>query len=87
MRINDLTTKYAYEDIITLVEGARENLDTIMLTKTMDAADIKFVTTLLRQIEKKRGMTKQIGVEALIEEAAGLRTSSRSAMPIHGSNA
>src|SRR6187549_3128989 len=73
VRINDLTTKYAYEDIITVVEGARENLDTIMLTKTMDASDIKFVTTLLRQIEKKLGMTKQIGVEALIEEAAGLQ--------------
>src|SRR5690606_23408452 len=29
VRINDLTTQWAYEDIIEVVEGARENLDTI----------------------------------------------------------
>lgn len=73
VRINDLRTKYAYEDIITVVEGARENLDTIMLTKTLEASDIKFVATLLSQIEKKLGMTKQIGIEALIEEVQGLQ--------------
>jgi citrate lyase subunit beta/citryl-CoA lyase len=73
VRINDLTTKYAYEDIITVVEGARENLDTIMLTKTLEASDVKFVATLLRQIEKKLGMAKKIGIEALIEEVAGLQ--------------
>lgn len=73
VRINDLRTKFAYEDIITVVEGARENLDTIMLTKTLEAADIKFVATLLSQIEKKLGMTKKIGIEALIEEVEGLQ--------------
>jgi citrate lyase subunit beta/citryl-CoA lyase len=72
VRINDLTTKYAYEDIITVVEGAREHLDTIMITKVLSANDVYFVATLLSQIEKKIGLTKRIGIEVLIEEAQGM---------------
>ena len=37
VRINDLTTEYAFEDIIEVVEGAGEHLDTIMMTKVHDA--------------------------------------------------
>src|SRR5580698_7256303 len=73
VRINDLTTKYAYEDIITVVEGAREHLDTIMVPKVLNGADIHFAATLLNQIEMKLGMTKQIGVEVLIEEVQALQ--------------
>ena len=42
VRINDLTTEYAYEDIIEVVEGAGEHLDTIMMTKVMTPADVLF---------------------------------------------
>jgi citrate lyase subunit beta/citryl-CoA lyase len=72
VRINDLTTKYAYEDIITVVEGAREHLDTIMITKVLSANDVHFVATLLNQIEMKIGLKKKIGIEVLIEEAQGM---------------
>ena len=50
VRINDLTTKYAYRDIIEVVEGAGAHLDTIMMTKVTSAADIFFAATLLSQI-------------------------------------
>lgn len=73
IRINDFSTKYAYRDIIEVVEGARENLDTIMLTKVKTAADIHFADTLLNQIEQDLGLTKSIGLEALIEEVEGLQ--------------
>jgi citrate lyase subunit beta/citryl-CoA lyase len=73
VRINDLGTKYAYEDIITLVEGAREHLDTIMIPKVTCAADVQFVATLLNQIEMNIGLTKPIGIEVLIEEVKGLQ--------------
>src|SRR5690606_40620581 len=35
VRINDVGTEWCFEDIITVVEGARENVDTIMLPKAM----------------------------------------------------
>ncbi len=73
VRVNDLGTQYAYEDIITLVEGAREHLDTIMVPKVTCAADVYFVATLLNQIEMKIGLAKPIGIEVLIEEVKGLQ--------------
>jgi len=73
VRINDLSTKYAYRDIIEVVEGARENLDTIMMTKVKTPSDILFADTLLSQIEADIGLTKSIGLEALIEEVEGLQ--------------
>ncbi|MBZ8134803.1 CoA ester lyase [Afifella sp. IM 167] len=73
VRINDLTTRYAYEDIIEVVTGAREHLDTIMIPKVITACDVRFVATLLNQIEMNIGLEKKIGIELLIEEAAGLQ--------------
>ena len=72
MRINDLTTEYAYEDIIEVVEGARENLDVIMLPKAMSAADVQFVDKLLSMMEKKLGLKKRIGIDVLIEEVEAM---------------
>jgi citrate lyase subunit beta/citryl-CoA lyase len=73
VRINDVTTPWCYEDIIEVVEGAGKNLDTIMLTKAMRAADVQFVELLLNQMEAKLKLARPIGIEVLIEEAAGLQ--------------
>ena len=73
VRINDLTTEYAYEDIIEIVESAGEHLDTIMMTKVQTAADVLFADKLLHQIEKKLKMKRKIGLEALIEEVEGMQ--------------
>ncbi|WP_326535573.1 HpcH/HpaI aldolase/citrate lyase family protein [Pseudorhodoferax sp.] len=72
VRINDLTTEYAYEDIIEVVEGARENLDVLMLPKAMSAADVQFVDKLLSMMEKKLGLKKRIGIDVLIEEVEAM---------------
>jgi citrate lyase subunit beta/citryl-CoA lyase len=72
VRINDLDTQYAYEDIITVVEGAGENLDTILVPKVRTGCDVRFVDRLLSQIETKLGMTRKIGIEVLIEEAEAI---------------
>ena len=53
VRINDLGTQYAHDDIIRVVEGARENLDTLMIPKVMTPADVYWVEVLLKQLEKK----------------------------------
>jgi citrate lyase subunit beta/citryl-CoA lyase len=73
VRINDLTTEYAFEDIIEVVEGAGEHLDTIMMTKVMTPADVLFADKLLHQLEKKLKLKQRIGLEALIEEVEGLQ--------------
>ncbi len=73
VRINDLSTEYAYEDIIEVVEGAGRNLDTIMMTKVTSAADVLFADRLLAMMEKKLKLERRIGLEALIEEVEGLQ--------------
>ena len=73
VRINDLSTQYAYEDIIEVVEGAGNNLDTIMMTKVTSAADILFADRLLSMMEKKLKLQRRIGLEALIEEVEGMQ--------------
>ncbi|MGB3071839.1 MAG: CoA ester lyase [Ottowia sp.] len=73
VRINDLSTEYAYEDIIEVVEGAGRNLDTIMMTKVTSAADVLFADRLLSMMEKKLKLERRIGLEALIEEVEGMQ--------------
>lgn len=73
VRINDLTTEYAFEDIIEVVEGAGEYLDTIMMTKVMTPADVLFADKLLHGLEKKLKLKRRIGLEALIEEVEGMQ--------------
>ncbi len=72
VRVNDVDTQWCHDDIIEVVTGARENLDTIMLTKAKSAADVRFVHLLLNQLEQKLGLKKRLGIECLIEEVEGL---------------
>ena len=72
VRINDLTTEYAYEDIIEVVEGAGHNLDVIMLPKAMSAADVQFVDKLLSMMEKKLALRHRIGIDVLVEEVEAM---------------
>ena len=69
VRINDLDTHYAYEDIITIVEGAGEKLDTILVPKVRNACDVRFVDRLLTQIEIKLGPALET-IAALAEQGA-----------------
>ena len=72
IRINNLETQWAYEDIIHVVEEAGEFLDIIIVPKVYSAEDVRWVDTLLTQIEKKRGWEKRIGLEVLIEEVKAM---------------
>ena len=73
VRVNDVGTPWCYEDIITLVEKAGENIDTIMLPKPLCASDVRFADTLLSQLEMKLGLTRRIGLEVLIEEVQAMQ--------------
>ena len=72
VRINDVGTQWCHDDIIEVVTGAGEKLDTIMLTKAKSAADVMFVHLMLDQLEAKLGLSKRIGIECLIEEVEGM---------------
>jgi len=73
VRINDVTTQWCHEDIITVVEKAGQNIDTIMLTKPFSAADVIFLHHMLNQLEKKLKLERRIGIEVLIEEVQALQ--------------
>ena len=73
VRINDVTTEFCHDDIITVVEKAGANLDTIMLTKPMNAGDVRFLDLMLTQLEKKLKLDRRIGIEVLIEEVEALQ--------------
>jgi len=72
VRINDVETEYCHDDIIEVVTGAGDKLDTIILTKAKSAHDVMFVHMLLDQLEAKLGLKNRIGIECLIEEVEGM---------------
>jgi hypothetical protein len=70
-RINGLDTHYAYRDLIEVVEAAGDGIDLIVVPKVNRPEDVYVVETLLTQIESYRQFSRPIGIEALIETAAG----------------
>jgi citrate lyase subunit beta/citryl-CoA lyase len=73
VRVNDWTTQWTYRDVITVVEGAGPSLDCLVLPKVADAGQVVALDLLLTQIEKTMGLpVGRIGIEAQIENAAGL---------------
>lgn len=73
VRVNDLTTKWTYRDVIEVVEGAGANLDCVMLPKVQGAEQVVWLDLLLTQIEQTVDLpVGRIGIEAQIENARGL---------------
>ena len=73
VRINDLTTEYAFEDIIEIVEGAGEHLD----TDHDDQGQTRGRRAVRRQAappaREEAEDQDRIGLEALIEEVEGMQ--------------
>lgn len=72
VRINGLDTPFAYRDLIEVAEGAGANLDLVVTPKVNGRDEVRFVDSLLTQIEAACGFIRPIGIEALIETAAGV---------------
>ncbi len=72
VRVNDAQTEWAYGDVISVVEGAGEHLDLLILPKVKAPRDVWFFETLLAELEKKLRLKRQIALEALIEETEAL---------------
>ncbi len=72
VRINDLETEFAYQDIISIVEEAGDYLDIIIIPKVKSAKDVWWVDVLLSQIEKRLQRARRTGLEVLIEEVEAM---------------
>ncbi|MDQ3985312.1 MAG: CoA ester lyase [Actinomycetota bacterium] len=73
VRINSIDTQWASDDLKTIVEGAGQYLDCIMIPKVQHAHEVMFVDHMLRMIEVTIGLDKRIGIEAQIETSVGLQ--------------
>ena len=73
VRVNDWTTPWTHADVIEVVAAAGAHLDLIVLPKVSAAVHVHALDLLLSQLEATHGLTPGgIGVEAQIENAAGL---------------
>ncbi len=75
VRINDLDTPNAHGDLVEVVSGAGEAIDTIIVPKIERAADVYMVEKLLAGIEADNDIDddEAIGIEVLIEETEALQ--------------
>ena len=73
VRINQVTSQFAFDDLREVVTGAGDVLDCIMVPKVRNAGDVAFVDRALLQLEQSLGLEiGRIGIEAQIEDAEGL---------------
>jgi citrate lyase subunit beta / citryl-CoA lyase len=72
VRINAIDTRWAYRDVIEIVEAAGEHIHCIMIPKVQAPGEVEFVDHLLRMIEETKGFDRRIGIEAQIENGPGL---------------
>ncbi len=72
VRVNGIDTKYFYRDLIEVVEGASNFIDSIMVPKVERDEDVYLVDKLLTQLERNMGTDHKIGIEAQIESAGGM---------------
>ncbi|MEL6765609.1 MAG: CoA ester lyase [Pseudomonadota bacterium] len=72
VRINGLDTPYWVRDVVDLVEQTNGRLDLIMIPKAGNAKDVYTVDAMISALEAATGKTKRLGLEVIIETAAGL---------------
>jgi citrate lyase subunit beta/citryl-CoA lyase len=73
VRVNGTDTPHYYRDLIDVVEQAGDRLHAVMLPKVRTPGDVEMTDKLLTQIELARELpVGRIGIEAQIEDAAGL---------------
>jgi citrate lyase subunit beta/citryl-CoA lyase len=73
VRVNGALTRWAYRDVIDIVEQAGQHLDAIVLPKVSGPDQVAWLDLLLGQVEQATALPAgRIGIEAQIEDARGL---------------
>lgn len=72
VRINGLDTPFWYRDVVEVLEEAGDRIDQIMIPKVGCASDVYAVDALVTAVERAKGRTNPVGLEVIIETAAGI---------------
>ena len=73
VRVNDWTTPWTHRDVIDVVTGAGERIDTLVLPKADSPHQVAALDLLLTQLEQTLGLeVGRIGLEVQIESARAL---------------
>ena len=77
VRVNDCDSRWCFDDIRAVVEGAGDRLHTIVLPKVEGPEHVHFADLLLSQLEAKLGLGRRIDLDLQIETARGLENVER----------
>lgn len=77
LRINAVDSRWCVDDVRRVVEGAGEQLHSVVVPKVEDVDQVHFLHHLLNQLEWKLGLERRIGLELQIESARGLENAAR----------
>jgi malyl-CoA/(S)-citramalyl-CoA lyase len=72
VRVNAWDTPWTFRDVLALTAGGGDRLDLVMLPKVSSPADVHALDALLGQMEMEADRKRALGVELLIESAAGV---------------
>lgn len=83
VRINAVTTKWWYQDLIETVTAADEAVDSLIVPKVSTAKQLHAVDLLLRQVERNAGIAVgEIGLIPQLESATAINNATRIARSI-----
>ncbi|MFN3262659.1 MAG: HpcH/HpaI aldolase/citrate lyase family protein [Pikeienuella sp.] len=71
VRINGLDTEWWHQDVTQLIERTNGRLDLIMIPKAGNGKDVYAVDAVVSAAEAASRKTKRVGLEVIIETAAG----------------
>jgi citrate lyase beta subunit len=72
VRVNGVTTRWCYADLVEVMRGAGDRVDAIVVPKIDDASQVHFVDHLLSQIEADLTISNPVAIELQIESPAGM---------------
>ena len=72
LRINAVSSRHFYNDLITVLEGAGQHVTGVIVPKVNRPEEVYAVAALLAAIEANKGYDHRFTIEAQIESAEGL---------------
>jgi citrate lyase subunit beta/citryl-CoA lyase len=72
IRINAISTGFAEDDIIEVVGGAGDKIESILMSKPESVDEIKWLDNLIEKVAKDNGISTNIGYIVGVESAAVL---------------
>ena len=71
VRVNDVRSPWCHDDIASVLHGAGDRVDALVVPKVDHPGEMWFVEHLLSQLEADIGLRERVRVEAQVESGAG----------------